>query len=881
MRWIRRFREWRRVNRDLTEELEEHLREKIEALAESGMTPEEARARALREFGNPARLVEESAEVWGFTWLQEIGQDLRYALRMLRKAPVLSGVAVLSLALGVGANSAIFSVVDSVVLRDLPVRDPDGLVIVHALTRQGARTSVSHADYEWLNEHNQVFAGLAASSPWQLTRSLSDRTERVQGQLVSLNYFDVLGVEPVLGRAIGPGDDGGSGHQPVAVISYSYWRSAFGGDPGALGHAMRFGDATIEVIGIAPKGFTGEYVGSPVDVWVPLSIQPRLQGSQSFLHIRNVSWLQMMGRLRPGVTIGEAGVGMDVLLKNLQAALNVDPESDYLGSIAIEPGGGGLSALRDRYRRPLWILMGLVGLVLTVACVNVASLLLARSEARQREFAVRLAIGASRSRLVRQLLTEACVLAILACTAGLVAAEGMIRLLLAISEVDSVAVRLNVRVLALAIGLSSAAALIFGLVPARRANRVDPWSTLKRSASPLATPGLRFTTLRLLVAAQAAIAVVLLVASGLLVQTFLNLKALNPGFEKQYVLQVNLDTSETNRDGVMIGSELAERLSTVPGVQSVSFSGVGFAQGSSRVCCVDVQEYTPVPGEDRNVRVQPISPGYFATMGIPIVRGRDFTNRDGRTAPEVVILNETMARYYFGEANPIGKRLAWWPKDPKNIEIIGVAKDAKYDNLRQDAFRMVYQSILQRPSASPVLQIRMSSNTTRSQTAVIQDCRAMIRSVDPRVSIRSMEPLSAAVDRTFHVERLAAGLSLGFGVIALLLTSIGLYGILAYTVAGRTREIGIRMALGASRSAILRMFMREGLALVLCGLVIGIGASHALAVVTGSLLYGVPPRDPATFSMAAVMLVLVALIATYGPARRATNVEPTMALRSE
>jgi len=347
------------------------------------------------------------------------------------------------------------------------------------------------------------------------------------------------------------------------------------------------------------------------------------------------------------------------------------------------------------------------------------------------------------------------------------------------------------------------------------------------------------------------------------------------------VVQVNLDTSETNADSVMLGRKLAERLLAVPGVQSVSFSGFGFAQGASRVCCVDVEGYTPAPNEDRNVRVLPISPGYFATMGIPLVNGRDFTDRDGRNAPEVVIINEATARHYFGNASPIGKRLAWWPTGPKSIEIIGVARDAKYDSLRQDTPRVAYQSIFQRAAAPPVLQIRISRNTTRAHAAVVQDCRTMIEAVEPNIAIRGMEPLWAAVDRTLGAERLAAGLSLGFGVIALLLTSIGLYGSVAYTVARRTSEIGIRMALGAQRSAILGMVARDGLALVLIGLVVGVGASYALAGLTASLLYGVPPRDPTTFALASVTLILVALIASYWPARRATNVDPTMALRSE
>lgn len=676
MKWIRDFLEWRRVDRELKAEIEEHLREKIEELVESGVAADQARIRAQREVGNVTRLVEASREAWGFKWLDEVIQDLRFGARMLRRSPVLASVAILSLALGIGSTAAIFSLVDSIILRALRVTEPEALVIVRALTRQGTRDFFSHIDYEWLNEHNRVFTGLAASSRWGLTRRLGNRTETINGELVSGNYFSVLGVEAILGGGIRPHDDTGPGGRPVVVISYPYWQRAFGGNPDVLGQRPRFGETALEVVGVAPRGFTGEDVGYAADLWVPLSQQPALNAGNSFLDTRNVSWLQTTGRLKSGVTIDQARAGMSVLLDNLRGALHVDPQSDYLGSIGIEPGGGGLSDLRDRYARPLWILMALVALVLAIACANVANLLLARATARRREFAVRLALGTARARLVRQLLVEASLLAGVACVLGVAIAQGLIRGLLAISQVD-VDAHLNLKVLALAVAVSSAAALAFGLAPAIQSRHLVHWSTLKLGPHVLAAAG-RSNSLRLLVALQAALSLLLLIGSGLLLQTFVNLKMLDPGFDEQHVLQVRLDARDGSRGGgVALGQTLIGRLSQVAGVRSVSFSRFGFGQGSNRICCIDVEGYTLQLNEDRNVRVQPVSPGYFATLGIAFVAGRDFTGTDDGKSPPVAIINETMARYYFSDGKALGKRFAWWHTDPKNIEIIGVVKDSK------------------------------------------------------------------------------------------------------------------------------------------------------------------------------------------------------------
>lgn len=893
--WLREL--WRRLRffihrqqfeRDLDEEMRLHNELRQEEFRDLGIDQDSARYKTQRRFGNATLLKEVSRDMWGWQALEMLLQDIRYGTRVLRKSSGFTLVAVLSLALGIGANTAVFSFIDAVLLRTLPVREPNALVIVRALTRQGTRDAFSHTDYKWLNEHNSVFAGLVASSMRDFKQDRPDRKEKISGEFVSGNYYSVLGVQPILGRAIAPDDDTAPGRHPVVVISYAYWQRAFGGNPEVLGQELRFGDTALQVIGVAPNGFAGESIADFPDFWVPLAMAPALSGGNYFLHTRNVSWLSVMGRLRPGVTIRQARSSLSVLLKGMQAALHIDPQNDYLGSIAVEPGTGGFSGLRDQYSQPLWILMALVALVLAIACANVANLLLARSAARRREFAVRLAIGAQQGRLVRQLLTEACLLAVLACALGLTIAHMMVRGLLAIAQVNSLDVHLNLKVLVFAGAVSCAAALVFGVAPALQGRRLDPWSTLKldrRSAG--GTIG-RFTSSRLLVTAQTALSLILLIAAGLMLRTFLNLKTLNPGFDQQRVLQVNVDGSavaETGLAGRAVAKRLLERLSLVQGVISASFSGFGFHAGSNRNCCADVEGYTPHQNEDKNVRMQWVSPRYFSTMGIAFVAGRDFSDADKENSQDVAIINETMAGYYFGRANALGKRFGWSPTDPKLTEIIGVVRDAKYDNLRQQTPRMIYQSFLQHGiengSAPDFLQVRISPNTTRPLFAIIADCRAAINAEKPRVPILAIDPLSVVVDRTLHPERLVTQLSAGFGIIALLLTSLGLYGILAYTVARRTSEFGIRMALGAERATILRMIMREGLALVLIGLVIGLVAAYSLSRLMANLLYGVQPHDVVTFSVAAFTLILVAIVASYGPAHRATRVDPMDALRYE
>jgi predicted permease len=865
-----------RGDRDYREELDAHLEMEVRENLDRGMSPHEARQVAVRTFGNALAVRQQLAEARPLHLWQTLAQDVRYGARLLKRNPGLTTTIVFTLALAIGANAAIFSLIETVMLRMLPVREPHSLVIVRALSRQGTRDWFSHTDYEWLRDHNQAFSAMSASAVRRMTLDAGERKERVTAELVSGNYFALLGVEAAAGRMITVDDD----HQGrlIGVLSHAFWQRSFAGRDDVVGRNLRMDGASLTIVGVAARGFEGEFAGTSPDVWIPLGAQPALSGGGgSTLHTRNVSWLDVMARLRPGVTAAQAQARMQPLLESLRADLRVDAQNDYLGAIRIEPGSGGLSSLRDYYGQPLRLLMALVAVVLLIACANVANLLVAQSAARRREFAVRLEIGAGRARVVRQLLTESFLLVAMASIAGLALADVIVRILLAVSPVQGLEVHLNLSVLAFTLAISSAAAVTFGLAPALQCNRLDPWPTLRDATTGTGT-GARFSPSRLLVVTQTALSLVLVVASGLFLRTLLNLKSIDPGFDEQ-VLEANLDTSLVAGNGVALGTALLERLSAVPGVERASFSQFGFGRGASRICCISLEGYIPHANEDKGVRIQPVSAEYFRSLSIPVIAGRPFADTDRNRAPRVAIINETMARHYFGDADPLGKRFAWWHTAPKDIEIVGVVKDAKYDNLRQDAPRLVYLPALQQGSGPNFVQVRAKTHDERDIATLPQNVRAAIHAVDPGIRIVSLEPLSAAVDRTLAPERLVSWLSMGFGIVAILLTSVGLYGILAYNVVRKTKEFGIRMALGAGRLTIVRMVMTEAMLLVGIGLMVGLAAAVSFGSLAATLLFGVQPRDTITFASATLILVLVAIAAGCIPARRATRVEPATALR--
>jgi predicted permease len=814
-------------------------------------------------------------------------QDLRFGIRLLWKNRGFTAVAALSLALGIGANTAIFSLVDAVLLKMLPVKSPEQLVVLDSFNQRGERRNFSYKVFEQLRARTQYFSGVLAS-PGTSRLEMADpgsggRTEKAEVQLVSGEYFQVLGVNAVVGRTLTNADDQTPGAHPVAVLSYDFWQRRFAGDASVIGKGITLKSLPFTIIGVTPPAFFGEAVGRAPDIWAPVMMQPTLDRGQSYLADANTGWLRVMARLQPGVSEAQAQASLTMRLEQIKA------EPDDLGrsarniaKIELAPGGRGLADFRNRFSKPLSLLMAVVGLVLLIACANVANLLLARATTRSREVAIRLAIGAGRFRLIRQFLSESVLLAAVGGALGLLLAWWGGHLLLVLVSSDSTPIPIdvapNARILGFTIAVSLFTALIFGLAPALSATRQDVNAALKMTA--LARP--RLSLSRFLVIAQVALSLLLLTGAGLFAQTLRNLRTLDLGFAAESVIQARINPQASGYKQEQLPDlyrRLLERLNSAPGVSSVSMAGSGFRTGTSRTCCISVEGYAHRPNEDREIQINRVTPGYFQTMGLPLPLGRDFTPQEASIKPfefpKVAIINETMARYYFGETNPLGKRFGWGdpPRLKFDIEIIGVVKDANYGSLRDKAPRLIYF-----PQQGETLLIARAAGPVAPLAAVI---RREIEAVDKALEISSVRTVPQLRDQALVQERLLAELSSFFGLLALLLACIGLYGVMSYDVARRTHEIGVRMALGAQRMDVVRLVMRETMSLVVIGLVAGLGAALATTRLIESLLYGLSPNDILTIGLASLLLLIVAALAGYLPARRAAQVDPMVALRRE
>jgi len=816
-------------------------------------------------------------------------QDLRFGIRLLWKNPGFTAVAALSLALGIGANTAIFSLVDAVMLKMLPVKSPEQLVLLEAFNQRGEPRNFSYKVFEQLRARAQFFSGVLAGADGTTRMEIADqgsgdRTEQVEAQLVSGEYFQVLGVNAVLGRTLTPEDNQTPGAHPVAVLSYDFWQRRFAGDVSVIGKGVTLKSHPFTIIGVTPPAFFGEAVGRAPDIWAPLMMQPTFDRGQSYLGDANMGWLRVMARLKPGVSVAQAQASLGLALEGIKA------EPDDLGRsarnvarIELPPGGRGLADFRAQFSKPLRILMAVVGLALLIACANVANLLLARATTRGREVAIRLAIGAGRLRLIRQLLTESVLLATLGGALGLLLAWWGSHFLLVLVSSDSSAIPINVapnaRIFGFTVLVSLLTALIFGLAPALAATRQDVNAALKMTA--LARPKLSLS--RFLVIAQVALSLLLLTGAGLFAQTLRNLRALDLGFAAESVIQARINPQASGYRQEQLPDlyrRLLERLNSAPGVSSASMAGSGFQTGNSRTCCIAVEGYINRPDEDREVQTNRVTPGYFKTIGLPLLLGRDFTPQEavrnpGEFFPKIAIINETMARYYFGNANPLGKRLGWG--DPPNlktdIEIIGVAKDANYGSLRDKTRRLIYF-----PNQGGTLLVARAAGPVAPLAATI---RREIEAVDKDLEIFGVSTVPQLRDQALVQERLLAELSGFFGLLALSLACIGLYGVMSYDVARRTQEIGVRMALGAQSMDVVRLVMRETMLMVVIGLVVGLGAALASTRSIESLLYGLSPNDLPTIGLASLLLLIVAALAGYLPARRAAKVDPMVALRLE
>jgi len=891
-----------RTEQELTEEIDAYLELLIEQKLNEGLAPEAARRAALLELGGKQQVKEQVREARMGHQLETLWQDLRYGLRTLRLNPAFAAVAALSLALGIGANTAVFSLMDAVLLKTLPVKNPERLFFLEkAGIPPGPKrfSNLSHAFFEQLRAQRESLVGVCAFAYILRVNAVVDgQAEVAQAQQVSGGFFATLGVNSMLGRMLTEDDDKVPGGHPVAVISYNYWQRRFARDPAIVGKSVAVNGHPFTIIGVAPPDFFGVMVGESPDLWAPAMMYAQLNPGRSIEEYFNNPLHNVLARLKPGVSEQQTRVAVTSLLQQslmAEGGAQLSPERRQVlsqQSVALKPASQGLSRLREQFSEPLRILMAVVGLILLIACANVANLLLARATARKKEIAVRLALGASRFRLIRQLLTESMLLALIGGALGLLFAWWGSGFLLALvgSGYDPVFLdlTLDLRVLGFTAAASLVAGVLFGLAPAWRATRVDLTPALKDSARGSGA-GSRLGWGKTFVVVQVALSLLLLIGAGLFARSLEKLKSLDAGLNQENVLLVSTDPRMIGYQGRQIAElyqRMLERIKTIPGVRYASLSRQGLLTPYGSTMSVVVQGRAPRPGENTftrdNMNAQSycgIGPEYFEAVGMTILRGRGFTAQDDENAPRVAVINETFARYYFGDENPIGRRFGGGPETSGQIEIVGVVKDAKYKSLREPAPRTHY--IPYRQDSTSWRESTFQIRTAADPTGVIAAVRQAAREIDANLPLFNIKTLTTQIDESLAQERLIGAVSSFFGLLALLLVAIGLYGIMAYTVSQRTREVGVRMALGAHRGAVLRMVLIQGMKLVLIGAGLGLAASFAVTRLIASQLFGVTATDPVTFIGAPILLLTVALLACFAPARRATKVDPLVALRCE
>ena len=833
-------------------------------------------------------------------------RDIRYSSRGLLKRPAFTVIAVTILALGIGANTAIFTLINAVVLKPLPVSNPEELVLFNSSASEGTRTSdgdlnpgrwdlFSNASYRYFREHDKSFQELSAFrsgesrlSVRRIDASAGEAAQRASGHLVSGNYFAVLGVNAMQGRVLTNEDDSASA-SPAAVISNPYWKQKLNSDPQIVGRNILLNGTAFTIVGVMPPEFFGTRVRRSPDFWLPLAFQPQIELRKSALDDKNVFWLNMIGRLKPGVSIEQAQAGVNVELRQfltqesgsqLNDERRVAIENSY---VTLESGARGLSGLRKYYSKALSMLMVIVALVLLIACANVGNLLLSRAAARKAEISLRQALGASRWRLVRQLLTESLLLAIIGGVTGILLAQWGVSLLVSrLAATSPVDVKPDAKVLLFTLGVSLLSGVFFGMAPALRATKADLTSALKEKSTQ-GRKG-RFNLGSALVVTQVALSLVLLVGAGLFARSLMKLQQEDLGFNRDNVLLVSVDTRLAGYkpdDLSALYRQLYDRLNALPNVSSATLASYSPMQGQSTNSSITVRGYTPNENENMVVNDLLIGPDFAETLGVPLLLGREIGLQDTPASGRVAIVNQSFANYFFPNQNPIGRRATFEEdSDKDDFEIVGVIGDSKYDSAKEQPERTVFRPILQvqdQQAFANVFELR----TVGDPLNLSSEVRAAVAQVNDKLPILNLTSLRLQTDEALKQDKLTAQLVSFFGLLGLLLSCVGLYGIMAHAVVRRTNEIGIRMALGAERRNIIWMVLKESFVLVVLGLAIGLPASWGAAQLVSSQLFGLSPSDPLTLITAVTLLTLVAALAGYLPARRASRVDPLVALRYE
>jgi predicted permease len=900
---------WRAIFRrgamehDLATELQLHFEREVAKLVDDGASEAEAQRRARLAMGGIDQVKEQARDAWGVRLVDSIAQDIAYAFRVLGKSPGFTAAVALSLALGIGANTAIFTLMDAVMWRMLPVNEPEHLLVAGRQQGPTLQTTFNYGQFRHIRDDNTV-ADLAGYAAAPINVSVDGPPEApVQGQLVTGDYFRLLGVNPVLGRTIGPEDDRAPNGHPVVVLSYGYWTRRFARDPSVIGRTIRLSAATFTIVGVTPPEFFGVEIGTAPDLFVPIMMQPMVMPAfENLLEkpINSRPWVQIIARTRPGITSSQAAAAMDAVFRAQEAQGSGGPKAQPStpARLVLTPATA-VSALRRQFSRPLVVLLAMVGVVLLIACANTANLLLARAAARRPEFAMRLALGAGRQRLMRQVLVEGLVLAGLGGVCGVLLAGWATRLLVLFMSSGRTPISLdltpNVRILAFTAVVSVLTGVLFGLAPAWRATRIDLVPALKHVRDPSSRT---LSPHRMLSISQLVLSLLLLIAAGLFVRSLQKLNGDDTAGLRQSVVMLRVEPKGSDQRNIpgtaerldRIYRELIRRAQEMPDVRFASMGQITpTAPSSNSAITVRVAS-----GEQVRVPMVMVYPDYFATIGMPIISGRDFGSGDlGEHAPAVCVVNESFARQVFAGENPLGKPclvgrrpgLGSSPEGgpPEPYTIVGVVKDSRYSNPRGESQPLIYGTFLQTSTGrgQMVLHVRVTGNTS----GVAQRIRQQVAAVDPAMPMFDAHTLEEEMNAALVQQRLIAMLSSLFGALALLLACVGLYGLLAFAVIQRRSEIGIRMALGAQRSDVVSLVVREAMLLVAIGIAIGVPAALVVARMTASqisgLLFGLEATDPLTIGVATVTLASVAALAAYLPARRASRVDPMLALRTE